>query len=70
MKSVRNTAPKFGRELKAAMVRAGLTQREAAHRLGVSFEHLNRVLNCRRPSARLLSQVLSLTRAHLDDTTP
>ncbi len=48
------------RELKAALVRKGLTQRAAARELGVSFEHLNRVLNGRRPSARLLGQLMGL----------
>lgn len=69
MKSGSKTASKFSRDLKASMVEAGLTQRYAAQRLGVTFEHLNRVLNGRRHSRRLLSQVISLTRARDDNAT-
>ena len=48
------------REIKAAMVRAGLTQTAAARQLGVTFEHLNRVINGRRPSRRLARQLSDL----------
>jgi len=40
-----------------------ISQRRAARILGVSFEHLNRVLRCHRQSKRLLAlyqQVLTL----------
>ncbi len=38
----------------------GWSHRTAARELGVSFEHLNRVLNGHRESRRLLAQVAKL----------
>ncbi len=41
--------------VKARLKAAGISQRQAAPRLGVRFEHLNRVLNGHRESKRLLA---------------
>lgn len=45
---------------KAALERKGWSQRAAARHLGVTFEHLNRVLNGHRESASLLRRVDAL----------
>ncbi|MCC5849757.1 MAG: helix-turn-helix transcriptional regulator [Verrucomicrobia bacterium] len=48
-------------EAKEALQRAGISQIHAASMLGVTFEHLNRVLNGHRQSRRLLQKVLALS---------
>lgn len=47
-------------KIKRGLAAKGLTQQEAAKALGVSFEHLNRVINGHRVSARLLNQIEAL----------
>lgn len=46
--------------IKHGLSARGWTQAEAAKELGVTFEHLNRVLNGHRISARLLTQAEAL----------
>jgi multidrug resistance efflux pump len=45
----------------AAIAAAGITQREAARRLGVTHEHLNRVLHGHRYSSRVLRAIAEIT---------
>lgn len=49
-----HTAPRPA-EVQRLLAAAGISQRQAAPRLGVRFEHLNRVLNGHRQSKRLLA---------------
>lgn len=48
-------------KIKAGLRKRGISQRKAAETLGVTFEHLNRVLNGHRESARLLKDVAELS---------
>lgn len=47
-------------KLKARLRKRGWSQRAAAREAGVSFEHLNRVLNGHRESKRLLKDLEAL----------
>jgi transcriptional regulator with XRE-family HTH domain len=55
-------------QTKQSLKRKGWSHRTAARELGVSFEHLNRVLNGHRESRRLLTQITKLP--HRPTTTP
>lgn len=46
--------------LKQTLSKRGWTQQAAAKALGVTFEHLNRVLNGHRTSASLLAKIKAL----------
>ena len=48
------------RKIKKALAAKGWTQEAAAAEAGVSYEHLNRVLNGHRISGRLLAKLESL----------
>lgn len=50
-------------QARAALSRRGLTQREAARQLGVTHEHLNRVLCGHRVSRRILREIAEMTAA-------
>jgi transcriptional regulator with XRE-family HTH domain len=46
--------------IKRRLKKKGWSNRAAAQMLGVTFEHLNRVLNGHRESARLISSIEAL----------
>lgn len=47
-------------EAKASLKTKGITQEKAAKAAGVTYEHLNRVLNGHRTSRRLLAKIEAL----------
>ena len=52
--------PKLALQAKAHLHAAGWSYRSAAHRLGVSYQHVSYVLNGQRHSASLLEKIVRL----------